>query len=847
MSELTLTGLAGGALNAAIDPERGVLRSLQDTAGTPGLNYLGGPATFPSALGEEELWTGDLVLRVWDGRGWELESTGRSAGIRAVSRTHDGRTQVSYLGESSQPGGLRRLNVRQWLQAGPAGLRWAIEITNRTGERAEVGEVAVPLVANTDLAGIFGGLRPGERAGGEPQRRWHEDRVQQFLHVGGHGSYVLLQRPAGDGRILAVVPFGDTAVEAAYQIDPRQANQWSNVFEGPYFLGLRTRAARAVHGWLANREKQNYYLHGHTSLVLAPGESHTFGFELALLDDADGLRQRLLDAGQVAVEAAPGYTVPLGQRITVAVSCAGPPRLTSESAKVTITPLPSGAGAGETGGPLHRYTLDFGSTGQKSVRIGYGDGRWTRLLCYVTPPAADLLRDRAAFIVREQLYDNPDDRFGRHHAFLPYDDQLQQVYTDSEECWQVGGSDEYGLPVAMFLAAQNARRPEPDQIRALESYIDDWLLGTLQDPATLEVRRGMYFREPGLPSRDGHEWTAAESRDTQRFNNYPLVANIYHAMYRVARDHAATRARTADEYLTLAWRTAVLGFERGLLVGAGAPAGAGLYSLLDDLAEADPEGYAALDGHLRAFAALAARDPYPYGSELYVDQTAHSQVYLALDRYGPEAPLDRCIRVTRAMRWGFQPSWFRYGNEQRGSVCCWYGTPQNSEILLRAYRRTGDPRLVKLATAGLASFLTSVRAGGAARGWFTWWPDRTGFDSRSLDTDLGLFNYLRAAAAYVLTDPVFGLTGYLCAARELPDGSIEVEPANGVDDTIHFGDHDLSVYATAPIRRARFSPAGRVLELEVGAPPHGAHHRGRRPAARVEGAPAELRLQVRAE
>jgi hypothetical protein len=175
-------------------------------------------------------------------------------------------------------------------------------------------------------------------------------------------------------------------------------------------------------------------------------------------------------------------------------------------------------------------------------------------------------------------------------------------------------------------------------------------------------------------------------------------------------------------------------------------------------------------------------------------------------------------------------------------VCCWYGTPQNSEILLRAYHRTGDPQLLKLATAGLASFLTSVRAGGAARGWFTWWPDRTGFDSRSLDTDLGLYNYLRAAAAYVVREPVFGLVGYLCSAREEPDGTIEVAPSNGVDDTIHFRDHDLSIQATAPIRRARFSPAGRILELQLEQPAHS----GRAPGARIEGAPAELRIVDRA-
>lgn len=233
--------------------------------------------------------------------------------------------------------------------------------------------------------------------------------------------------------------------------------------------------------------------------------------------------------------------------------------------------------------------------------------------------------------------------------------------------------------------------------------------------------------------------------------------------YRIAIRYGLTASRSAAEYLALAWQTAVRGFEIGELAQAGAPAGAGLFDLLTDLQAADPGGFAALDSHLRRFAELAAADPYPFGSELYIDQSGHGQVYLALERYGPVSRLDDCLRVTRTLRWGFQPSWFWYGNEQRGSVCCWYGTAQNSEILLRGFRRAHDMRLVKLGTAGLASFLTCVRASGAARGWFTWWPDRTGFDSRSLDTDLGLYAYLRGAAAYAITEPGFGLVGYCCA------------------------------------------------------------------------------------
>lgn len=794
-------------LSVEIDAARGVALRLADER-QPGPSYLAAtPVPFPSALGTEPLLTGDLVCRVWDGGGWRLESTARST-ARCVAEP-SGPVSVHHPAGQQAPGALRDLAVRQtWAVAG-GGLHWTIELRNQAAEPREVGEVAVPLVASTDVAGIFAGRPARQRAGGELQRRWHETRVQQYLHVGGHASYVLLRRPSGQGRIASLVPLGDTAVEAAYQVDPGQGSQWSEVFEGPYFLALHSRAARQVHRWLGNRERQNGWFHGNSSLLLEPGQAHRFGFGIALLGDVAELAGQLLRAGQVSVQAAPGFAVPVGSQAAVAISAAARPELVPEADSVAIDDH------GPAGEQTWRYTLRFGTVGQKAVLVRYGAGRWTRLLFYAVPPAAALLRARSEFITSQQLYRNPADPFGRHHAFLPYDDQLQRVYTDSEEAWQVGGSDEYGLPVAMFLAANNVHDPDPAQVRALETYIDDWLLGRLQDPATLGIRRGLYYSSP-LPSARGHEWTEQQSRDERRFNNYPLVANIYHDMSRIARRHGLTRSRDAAGYLALAWQTAVHGFEAGELTLAGAPAGAGLFDLLDDLAAHDATGFAALDARLRQFAAAVAADAYPYGSELYIDQTAHSQVYAALERYGPAGRLAGCLRVTSALRWGFQPSWFRYGNEQRGSVCCWYGTPQNSEVLLKGFQLTGDRRLLKLAAAGLSSFLTSVRENGAARGWFTWWPDRTGFDSRSLDTDLGLYAYLRAAAAYVLTEEPFGLVGYGCSVRPVPGDGIAVTPSNGVDDRVYFCDHDLAVLAGSRLHQVVLAADASLLTVDAG-------------------------------
>ena len=32
-------------------------------------------------------------------------------------------------------------------------------------------------------------------------------------------------------------------------------------------------------------------------------------------------------------------------------------------------------------------------------------------------------------------------------------------------------------------------------------------------------------------------------------------------------------------------------------------------------------------------------------------------------------------QITKALRAGMQPTWYKYGNEKRGNVCVWYATP----------------------------------------------------------------------------------------------------------------------------------------------------------------------------
>lgn len=782
--------LHSGGLEAELDPRRGVLRSLRAAAadGSGTIEFAARPedlAAGAEALGRPGL--GDVLLRTWTGDGWRLESTALSADVRTVGG-QDGVVTATYDRPSAQPGGLVSVRLVSRVEADRDGLVWRIELTNVTDDVLEIGELSLPFVTNHDYSTIFG-ADDEELVRSEAQVQWHENRVLQHLHVSGTASYVLLQRPRGDAPMLLVHPLDDTALECAYQMVPGVGDQWSLVWEGPYLLSVHSRAARLEGRWLRNREKQREWFHGHTSLVLDPGATRRLAFRLRLVDGLDGVRDALVAAGQPAVSLTPGPVAPVGSAVELVVHSEHEPTLRAESDRVTIERLGTAADG-------HRYRLVFGSPGQKRVLIEQPGGRWTRVLCYAVTAADALLDARAAFVAERQLYRNPDDPYGRHHAFLPFDETFDEHFLRGDESWQVGGADEYGLPTAMFLAERNAQRPVPAQVEALESYVEDFLLGRLQDRESLLVRRGMYWTEQ-LASSTGQEWSEARSRTLDRTFNYHLAANLYRGLYAVARRYGLTRRRTWQEYLDLAWRTAVLGLDVGPMREVGAPAGFGLVALLDDLEREDSPGHGELDRRLRRFAERSAGVRYPFGSELFVDQTAHSQVYAALRRYGFAEEAASAARVTAALRGGGQPSWFRFGNEQRGNVCCWYGTVQNSWVLLREHERTGDVQLLQLAWAGLSSFLTTVRDSGVARGWFTWWPDRLGFDPRSLDTDMGLYSYVATAKAYVVAGPGGDLTGFGCEVHDTADG-VRVVPTDGVR------------------RRLRLAPAGLDVEAVTG-------------------------------
>ncbi|MEM3433353.1 MAG: DUF5695 domain-containing protein [Candidatus Methanomethyliaceae archaeon] len=745
--------IEGRQLSVTFDCDEGRIWAIQDKTG---LNFVGNEENISdTSFLAAPLWLGDIVLQIWNGRGWEKVTTRALGDIRIVEVHRDvRRVHIGYAGRGKKQK-FDKIELRETFEVTTDdSLLWEVKVENRCSEEVEIGEISFPFVMNTDYAELFRGPRKLDDEA-ERQKRWHEHKVMCHFFISGCSSYALLVRPAGISPYLLFHTLGDTQLECVYKCGNAEGSQWDVIWEGPYLLSAHSWALKQRRSWHCGKEPQRFWINGHSYCLLKPGEVRTFKFRFTLLTEYKQVESELYQNGQVSFRVHPSMVLPVGRYAYLRLKTKYEPLLWPKSSGIDITLT-------ESKDDCYYYNLKFKTPGQKLIWVSYAGTRWMNLAFYALPgDIGKLLKDRAQFIVEKQYYDNPHDQFGRHHCFLPYDNVFDSVITESDEAWQVGGSDEYCLPPAMYVAEKNVYYPDPEQVKVLEEYIDEFLLGCLQSPETWEVKRGLYWFEEH-PSREEMQWNRDKATSTSRTFNYPLVANIYYAMYRIGKLHGLVTRRTPDQYLHLCWQTVMKWLETGEHVYFGAPAGSTIVDILKTMGEEAPHLYNQLLARVLRVNTVFEEVPYPLGSELYVDQTGHDQVYTLLKFFGKKAKAHLILQTLKALRAGQQGFWFWYGNEKRGNVTCWYAQTQNSRCLLDGYEDTGDIEMLMWGYAGLLSFLTTLRVDGTARGWFLWWPEHFGFDSRTLDTDLGLYGYLRAAKAFVVTDAEWGLVGYGC-------------------------------------------------------------------------------------
>ena len=659
-----LVELSSGDMVVRFDRNQGVLYEIKSKSDPHGSNFIGNPWNTRGIEPGDSRSLGDVVMTVWavrdperlktdlEGRtyrssgGWQRETTGGSADIRRIS--FDGKTlQAEYTGKSGNTEGLKSCDLRMSFRFAEEGvLLWDIDLKNTTGWLLEIGELAFPFLGNEDY-GYDPSNPTGERDTAARQRLIHEQKVLSHHYVGGHSSYSFIQRPMAEPPFLLMHPVEDTSFECMYKSSPQGRG-------GPDFLAVHSHAQRDINRWTVP------WVNGHTSLVLQPGESRQYRLRFKFIQDYQQIRDEVFNTGNVAIRIVPSMVVQEGAETYVELRSRQPlAAMETESDGIIIK-------SRRRVGDKELLTLAFKGRGQKSIALRHAGGqRCTRMHFFCVDDIAQMLKTRGRFIIERQWYENPDDPYNRHHMFLPFDYGKKSTFTDSQEVWEVGGSDEFGFSEALFLAEKNIHYPSQEEVAKLETYVTDCLFKHIQNPETYTVRASLYWKER-TPSSPWGCWSRQRSESQVRTYNYAHPTNIYYALYKIGQRYDLLTHRKPLDYLRMAYRTAMVWFVTGSWRHIGIMCGSNVINVLEDLMkEGWTEEYDNLRARMQECLKVMVRDPYPYSSELTIDQTAHEQVYFFTKYFAETEKNAKTMRVIKALRGGNEPLWFRYGNDRR--------------------------------------------------------------------------------------------------------------------------------------------------------------------------------------
>lgn len=786
--------IQSGDLIATFDRRDGSLYSLQNESDSLHTNFLGNAENTRGVRLHDTLWTGHVLSTVWASGRWNRQTTVDSADSRTVE-AGDGTFSVRYGAPSNQEKGIKSYGLNLSYAAAPGGaLLMTVEVKNTSGGVLEIGEFALPLRANDDYVEAYKGMSLGQavRSGklSAVQQEIYEQKVLAHHFAGGHSSYALLQRPRGTPPFLFFQSL-DAPIECIYKVEGFRI--WHDDWIGTDLLGLYTRAVKDQRHW-----SDNPWVNGHTSLLLQPGESKRWQFRFQFLKDSRDLHDRLFDAGDLAIRVLPAMVVQENTPVQVGI------RSKTALDGIEVHSDNTFIDSRKRDGEHTLLTLSFRGRGQKTITLRYGAGKWTNLHFYCVQPYEQLVKARGRFAIEREFYENPKDKFQRNHLFLPFDTRkgLRLEETDNSS-GEVGGAGDAGFSAPLFLSEKNVYFPSQAEIDALETYVADCLFNRIQDPQTYEIRSSLYWQDPPLPSMRGRN-TRQQGENTGRAYNYIFTGNIYHALYRIGKEYGLLKRKTAAQYLDMAYRTYVKGYEKPPYNFMGLISGSNAVRLLSDLKdEGRQQEYAALLEKMTQCNAAFTRDPYPYGSEIPIDHTGQEQVYFFSRYFGNDEKRRKTVDTIRALKGAMQPVWFRYGNDLfahpdlRNEICCWHSSAMNALVLMQEFEDTGDLDLLMRAYPGHASMMTEINTEGAGYGWFMCTPGIYAHEPpRTFENGPAIWAFLRGAKAWVVKDAVFGLSGLGCTV-ESKGGEVVARPNDGVRKRLRFVAEKIDLNASS--------------------------------------------------
>ncbi|MDJ0276434.1 DUF5695 domain-containing protein [Sphingomonas sp. 2R-10] len=772
---------------------------------------------------------GDLHLRVREAGGtWrDFDSSRTRRPIRALRAT--GAT-IAAADITATMGADAPFRIeRRWLnEGGQVALRF--RILNTSARSLELGAVGMPMVFDNILTG-----RNLDDA------HAHASFVDPY--IGRDAGYLQVTRLNGRGPALLVLPERGSPLEAYVPMAPAGESTASPftdrtprsvTFEGFFDWTIHS-TGYADREWRGADEQWNVP----TGRTLAPGEAAEFGVRLARSPDIRSIDRTLAANRRPVVAGFPGYVLPADQTGTFFVK--------APSAIIGIASHPAGAltltPAGKRNG-WTRFAVRPNGWGRARLTIAYADGRKQTVSYFLTKPLAAATADLGRFSLSRQWYDDPGDPFRRGPAILSFDREAGKVVLSDHRMWIPGIGDEAGSGSWVAAVMKQFVNPDAGEIARIERFVDETLVGKLQVADGRHagaVRKSLVWYDrarfpdqypgPADPRWWQWSWDRKEADRLDRSYNYPHVAAVHWALYRLARNHPGLVTRHDWRwYLDHGYRTAVamtrdaaLYSEFGLMLGD-------VY--VDILVALQREGMTAQAAHLERLMRARADHwrslRYPFGSEMPWDSTGQPEVYAWMRHFGftPQAETTRDVILgydPAIPNWGYNGNARRYWDfgtsgkyERVERQIHHYASALNAVPLLDAFRRNpADLHLLRVAYGGLMGPMTAIDRDGASSTAFHSWPDMMRHDPYSGDFGIGFFGHAYATATYAVDDPTFGWLGFGGTVTMAGD-AVTIVPQDGARSRLFVAPAGQWITLEAGrIARAVYSPVAHRITLTL--------------------------------
>lgn len=731
-------------------------------------------------------------------------------------------------------------------------LRWTIALSNQSSDPIEVGDIALPLPMHSS----FNGKEPPTAS------------VLKHSFISGHGSFLFWMRSNSVGPYLMMTPEGDTHLEYWDHTRPRARQAQGQAPAKVQGQGQRPAFRAYVHSVAVGEAVQaagGRWRQPRTSVMLAPagkgGADRTYAFQLAWAPDYNGVRQRLVDAGGIDVEIAPGMTVPLDLSTSIAIQSREPIKsiVAEHPEQTTIEPL------GEKDGRT-LYRVKFKRLGENMLTVNHGAGGATRLEFFAAEPLETLIHKRAAFIAKHQVRDASKWYNGLLAEWnMDSHVQLGPDNYDRIKGWRIYEvtCDDPGLSKPAYLASKNAEFPEPAQVEALDYYIEHFVWGGLQRTTEETDSYGIYGIPDWKQNRDSSDPGNKGKRHIWRPYDYPHIVVMYFSMYKIARDYPGMKMKLdCATYLERAYGTALGMFTIPMLVTHWSAYKTGFYNevvipqLIEelDLAGKHDEATELRTHWEKKVAFFVSGGPNLFASEYAFDSTGFESTQ-AIARYAldhpatpgttPEAAATFALTQIRAnifCRGMIEKAYYYYGSDYRGGAgdafTLTYMSPMGGWGVLNhaLYDHREPDATIRLGYASILSSWSLMNTGTRESGFGYWFPGEAndggtggGFEPAaygmtwlgqphhrgpwyySSETDLGYCGALRTAATIVADDPVFGR---FCFGGEMREekASLHIIPRDGVRRRLHLRtagqqiDFELTGARFAREQRIEWSP-----------------------------------------